>query len=75
MHDCLHWERDLEEDESMQYCNSSDTNTSANGMNNQSSDHDDLNNLRSSSSPLLQSNANVGWVTSTVQPSPQRKER
>ncbi|KAA0047816.1 Ulp1-like peptidase [Cucumis melo var. makuwa] len=65
----------FQEDESMQYCNSSDTNTSANGMNNQSSDHDDLNNLRSSSSPLLQSNANVGWVTSTVQPSPQRKER
>ncbi|TYK01037.1 Ulp1-like peptidase [Cucumis melo var. makuwa] len=65
----------FQEDESMQYCNSSDTNTSANGMNNQSSNHDDLNNLRSTSSPLLQSNANVGWVTSTVQPSPQRKER
>ncbi|KAA0066584.1 Ulp1-like peptidase [Cucumis melo var. makuwa] len=37
--------------------------------------NDDFNNLRSTSSPLLQSTENVGGVTSTVQPSQQREER
>ncbi|KAA0035136.1 Ulp1-like peptidase [Cucumis melo var. makuwa] len=66
---------DIKDDESMLDINSSDTNTPTDTMNNQSSDHDDLNNLRSTSSPLLQSNENVGGLNSAVILSPQRKER
>ncbi|KAA0054987.1 Ulp1-like peptidase [Cucumis melo var. makuwa] len=66
---------EIEDDESMSDINSSDTNTPADTMNNQPSDHNDMNNLRSTSSPLLQYNENVGGFNSTVQPSPRRKER
>ena len=66
---------DIEDDESMPDINNSDTNTSADTMNNQSLDHNELNNLQSTSSPLLQSNENVGGLNSVVQPSLRRKER
>ena len=66
---------DIEDDESMPNSNSSDSNTPADTMNNQSLDHNDLNNLQSTSSPLLQSNENVGGLNSAIQPSPWRKER
>ncbi|KAA0041537.1 Ulp1-like peptidase [Cucumis melo var. makuwa] len=66
---------DIEDDDSMPDFTNSDTNTPIDTMNNQSSDHNDLSNLRSTSSPLLQSNVNVGGLPSIVQPSPQRKER
>ncbi|KAA0060740.1 Ulp1-like peptidase [Cucumis melo var. makuwa] len=66
---------EIEDNESMSDINSSDTNTLADTMNNQSSDHNDLNNLRSTSSPLLQYNENVGRLNSVVQPSPRKKER
>ncbi|KAA0059779.1 Ulp1-like peptidase [Cucumis melo var. makuwa] len=64
---------DIDNDESMPDINSSDTNTSADTMNNQSLDHNDLNNLRSTSSPLLQSNENVCGLNSTVQPHHEEK--
>ncbi|KAA0053461.1 Ulp1-like peptidase [Cucumis melo var. makuwa] len=66
---------EIEDDESMPDINSSDTNTPTDTMNNQSSDHNDLNNLRSTSSLLLQCNENVGGLNSAVQQSPRRKER
>ncbi|KAA0056414.1 filamentous growth regulator 23-like [Cucumis melo var. makuwa] len=66
---------EIEDNESMPDINSSDTNTPTDTMNNQSSDHNDLNNLRSTSSPLLQYNENVGGLNSAVQLSLRRKER
>lgn len=54
--------------------NSSDIDTLADGINNQPSDHDDLINMESSSSPLLQPNPNVAGVTFVVQSSSQRAE-
>ncbi|KAA0031870.1 hypothetical protein E6C27_scaffold712G00110 [Cucumis melo var. makuwa] len=57
---------EIEDNESMSDVNSSDTNTPTDTMNNQSLDHNDLNNLRSTSSPLLQYNENVGGLNSIV---------
>ncbi|TYK29873.1 uncharacterized protein E5676_scaffold208G001250 [Cucumis melo var. makuwa] len=66
---------EIEDDESMPDVNRSDTSTPTNTMNNQSLDHNDLNNLRSTSSPLLHFNENVYGLNSVVQPSLRRKER
>ena len=64
---------DIEEGESRVYCNSSDVDTPTDNMN-RSSNHDDLNSMESSSSPMLQSNLNVVGVAYILQPLPQRTE-
>ena len=66
---------EIEDDESMPDVNRSNTSTPTDTMNNQSLDHNDLNNLRSTSSPLLHFNENVYGLNSVVQPSLRRKER
>ncbi|KAA0059687.1 Ulp1-like peptidase [Cucumis melo var. makuwa] len=60
----------MEDNVSMPDINNIDTNTLADTMNNQSSNHNDLNNLQSTSSPLLQYNENVGGLNSAMQLSP-----